>query len=42
VLIGITILYDKDPFEFEAEKIELENYLKEKGYNIPVKMQKVL
>lgn len=42
VLIGITILYDKDPFGFEAEKIELENYLKEKGYNIPIKMQKVL
>ena len=40
-LTGITILCSKDSLECEGEKLELENYLKQKGYNISIKVQKL-
>lgn len=38
-LTGVTILYQQEPFDLFAEKRELESFLKEKGYNVPVKTQ---
>lgn len=36
-LTGVTILYQKEPFEFVNEISELESFLNYKGYNVPVK-----
>lgn len=40
-LTGVTILYQQEPFKNIAEKSELESYLKDKGYNISVKTERI-
>lgn len=41
-LTGVTILYQKEPFEFIKDKQELDFFLKSKGYNVKVKTQLIL
>lgn len=38
-LTGVTILYQQEPFRYMDVKHELEPFLKEKGYNVPLKTQ---
>lgn len=41
-LTGMTILYQQEPFKNIAEKSELESYLKDKGYNVSVKTERII